>query len=168
MKRIALFLVMAAMLILVCSCDSKKQQQYKYPSEDKPEFVFTHEDTVEITEQVRDFISRLEAKDVRGAVEMLSFLSYGDTIKPLDAVAKRRQAMSLLLVRGVNYEMRHMTLRSYTNNEVKIDVKLFEKPEGDKRPNTTALYLRPVKFEGKWFLTAWDNMSNTNQDRNKD
>ena len=61
-----------------------------------------------------------------------------------------------------------MILRSYTNNEVKLDVTLFDKPEGDPKPNMTAMYLRPVKFEGRWYLTVWDNITNTNQDLNKD
>ena len=25
-----------------------------------------------------------------------------------------------------------------------------------------------TKFEGKWYLTVWDNITNTNQDRNED
>jgi hypothetical protein len=91
---------------------------------------------------------------------MLSFLE-GDSICPLNPMQQRRQAMSLMNVRGVKYEMRGMVLRSNTNNEVKMDITLFEKEEGDPKPNKTAMMFRPVKYEGKWYLTVWDNITET-------
>ena len=166
MKRIAFFLAVAAMRLSAVSCGNKKQQPVQGP--EKPQYTFTKEDTAEILSQVNAFIERLDKKDLRGAVEMLSFLDHGDSIKPLDAVGQRRQAMTLSAVKGVRYEVNRLTLRSNTNNEVKMDVVLFDKPEGDPKPNTTSFYFRPVKFEGKWYLTVWDNITNTNQDRNTD
>mgnify|MGYP002870187569 FL=1 len=166
MKRIALFLAVAAVLLLAASCSSKKKQTPAAPA--KPVYTFTKEDTAEIMTQVEDFLDRLEKKDIRGAVEMLNFLAEGDSIKPLNPMFERRQAMSLMNVLGVRYDLNHLTLRSNTNNEVKIDITLFDKAPGDPKPNMTGFYLRPVKFEGKWYLTVWDNITNTNQDRNKD
>ncbi len=118
--------------------------------------------------QVKQFISFMDEKNIRDAVGMLNFLAEGDSIKPLNPVFERRQAMSLMNILGVRYDMNHLTLRSNTNNEVKIDVTLFDKAPGDTKPNMTGFYLRPVKFEGKWYLTVWDNITNTNQDRNTD
>ena len=167
MKRIALFLAVATVLLLAASCSSnKKQTPAVTPA--KPVYTFTKEDTAEIMTQVEDFLDRLEKKDIRGAVEMLNFLAEGDSIKPLNPMFERRQAMSLMNVLGVRYDLNHLTLRSNTNNEVKIDITLFDKAPGDPKPNMTGFYLRPVKFEGKWYLTVWDNITNTNQDRNKD
>jgi len=166
MKRIALFLAVAAVLLLAASCSNNKKQTPAAPT--KPVYTFSKEDTAEIMSQVDEFMGRLEKKDIRGAVEMLSFLSAGDSIKPLNPLYQRRQAMSLVNVQGVRYDLNHLTLRSNTNNEVKIDITLFDKAPGDTKPNMTGFYLRPVKFEGKWYLTVWDNITNTNQDRNKD
>ena len=118
--------------------------------------------------QVNDFIAHLENKDIRGAIEMLNFLSSGDSIVPLSPVMQRRQAISLRNVMGVKYNFNRLVLRSYTDNEAKIDIILFDKPIGDPKPNMTTFHLRPVKFEGKWYLTVWDTISNTNQDINKD
>jgi len=166
MKRIALFLAVAAVLLLAASCSNNKKQTPAAPT--KPVYTFSKEDTAEIMSQVDEFMGRLEKKDIRGAVEMLSFLSAGDSIKPLNPLYQRRQAMSLVNVQGVRYDLNHLTLRSNTNNEVKIDITLFDKAPGDTKPNMTGFYLRPVKFEGKWYLTVWDNITNTNQDRNTD
>ena len=166
MKRIAFFLAVTVMLLVAVSCGNKKQPTPTTPS--KPVYTFTKEDTTEIMYQVNQFIDRLDNNDIRGAVEMLNFLDVGDSIKPLNAIGQRRQAMTLNAVHGVKYTLNRMILRSYTNNEVKLDVMLFEKPEGDPKPNMTAMYLRPVKFDGQWYLTVWDNITNTNQDRNED
>jgi len=161
MKRIALFLALIATLALATSCsDSKKIKPIGPIGAEKPAFTFSHEDTVEVRELVSQFIARMDDKDIRGAVEMLSFLE-GDSICPLNPMQQRRQAMSLMNVRGVKYEMREMVLRSNTNNEVKMDITLFEKEEGDPKPNKTAMMFRPVKYEGKWYLTVWDNITET-------
>ena len=166
MKRIALFLTVSAVLLLAASCSNNKKQKPAAPT--KPVYTISKEDTAEIMSQVEEFMGRLEKKDIRGAVEMLSFLSAGDSIKPLNPLYQRRQAMSLVNVQGVRYDLNHLTLRSNTNNEVKIDITLFDKVPDDPKPNMTGFYLRPVKFEGKWYLTVWDNITNTNQDRNTD
>ena len=142
MRRIALFLAVAVSLVLLVSCGNKKQE-VKPTGPEKPVYTFTKE-------------------------EMLNFLDRGDSIRPLNAIEQRRQAMSLKVVQGIKYDLNRMTLRSNTNNEVKIDITLFEKPEGKSVANTTSFFLRPVKFEEKWYLTVWDNITNTNQDRNKD
>ena len=168
MKRIALFLTLIATFFLLFSCARKKQQVETPDISDRFIYTFTKEDTTEIMSQVNDFISRLEKKDVRGAVEMIHFLSTGDSIVPLTPVRQRRQAISLQNVMGVKYEFNRLVLRSYTDNEAKIDIILFDKPVGDTRPNLTTFHLRPVKFEGKWYLTVWDTITNTNQDSNKD
>ena len=160
MKRIALFLALAATLALATSCGNGKKIKPIGPIGAERAALFTHEDTVEIQTLVSQFIARMDNKDLRGAVEMLSFLK-GDSIEPLNAMQQRRQAMSLMNVRGVRYEMRQMVLRSNTNNEVKMDITLFEKEDGDPKPNKTAIYFRPVKFEGRWYLTVWDNITET-------
>jgi hypothetical protein len=167
MRRIALFLAVAVSLVLLVSCGNKKQEMKPVGSE-KPVYTFTKEDTAEVMHQANQFMERLEQKDIRGAVEMLNILSSGDSIRPLDALGQRRQAMSLKVVQGIKYDLNRLILRSNTNNEVKIDITLFEKPAGKNIANTTSFYLRPVKFEEKWYLTVWDNITNANQDRNKD
>lgn len=161
MKRIALFLAVIATLALATSCSNGgKKIAPMGPIGTERSSLFSHEDSVEIQELVSQFIARMDDKDLRGAVEMLSFLQ-GDSIRPLSAVEQRRQAMSLMNVRGVRYEMRQMVLRSNTNNEVKMEITLFEKEEGDPKPNKAAVMFRPVKFEGKWYLTVWDNITET-------
>ena len=176
MKRIALFLAVFALLLSLASCGKKNKNGSNIDSvtvdvvdpNAKPVYTFTKDDTTEVLNLVRQFISNMEKKDIRAAVEMLNYLESGDSIVPLTPTVQRQQTIALKTISGVKYEIKRMSLRSYTNNEVKVDITLFEKPEGDKRPNMTSFFFRPVKFEGKWYLTVWDKMSNSNQDRNTD
>jgi hypothetical protein len=69
---------------------------------------------------------------------------------------------------GIDYEVDRLVFLNDKRNELKLSVTLFEKPEGDKRPNKTSFYMKPVRFEGKWYLTTKDNITDTNsRERNE-
>ena len=111
---------------------------------------------------VNQFCSYMKEGNVKNAIEMLHFLN-GDSIVPLDNETKRRQGISLMIVSGKSgYQLDRIVFQNNKGNEAKIDITLFEKEEGDPRPNTTSFYLRPVRFEGQWYLTTKDNISDTN------
>ena len=151
MKRFCIFLTFLMTLAVFVGCSDKKA-----PKNQKKEYVFTHEDSTEVLNQVGQFIKYLESDDIRGAVEMLNILK-GDSLFPLEPIQARRQAMALRMVKGVKYEVNYLIFNSDKDNEVKMDITLFEKEENDPKPNKTAFFFRPVKFEGKWYLTTKDN-----------
>ena len=154
MKKVTLFLAALGVMILIASCGDKKSSS----ASSKKEYTFTSADSAEIKQLVGDFIIRLDSCDFRGAVEMLNVLKK-DSVVPLRGRAQFNQARALAFVKGVKREMSYILLRDELDNEVKIDITLFEKPEGDRRPNKTSFYLRPVKFEGRWYLTTKDDLS---------
>ena len=47
-----------------------------------------------------------------------------------------------------------------------MDITLFEKEENDPRPNKISFYFRPVRFEGQWYLTVKDNITDINNENN--
>jgi hypothetical protein len=163
MKKITFFLMFIFSLVLTWSCSEKKQQNKEENNLiiTDPSYTFTKEDTAAVMDLVNQFIIRMQNKDIRAAVDMFSFLD-GDSIKPLSPMFKQRQAMALVGCSGVAYKIERLMFLTDRNNEVKLEVTLFEKPEGDKRPNKTSFYLRPVRFEGQWYLTTKDNVTDTN------
>jgi hypothetical protein len=164
MRKIALFLAVVGVLTFVASCGEKKKPTI---IGEQPEMTFTHEDSAEIKSLINEFIVRLDSNDIQGATEMIQFLN-GDSIIPMSPILARRQAMTLANVRGVKWEMKYIILRNLKNNEIKMDITLFDKPEGDPKPNKTSFFFRPVKFEGRWYLTTKDNITDTNsQERNE-
>ena len=105
----------------------------------------------------------MEKDDIPAAIDMLSILK-GEELVPLEPVQKRRQAIALNLVKGVKYDVDYMMFKSDRNNEVKVNITLFEKDENDPKPNKTAFFFRPVRHQGKWFLTAKDNLTDREND----
>lgn len=91
---------------------------------------------------------------------MLSFLN-GDTIIPLNRDMALRQANALHNMQGIRYDVDKMQFMEDKDNIVKVKVVLFEKAAGDDRPNTLNFYLKPVRYEGNWYLTTVDNITDT-------
>ena len=168
MKKIALMLTVVAVAALLGSCKSKKEEGLRPVQPEQPEYTFTKEDTSAVIDQVNQFLAYLKQKDIKNATEMLWYLDK-DSIKELTKQNKFRQARTLAFIVGCHdYHLNRIVFNSDIDNEAVVDIVLFEKPEGDPRPNTTAFSFRPVRFEGKWYLTTKDNISDTHSElRNK-
>lgn len=160
MKRICLFLAILLMLTAYVGCSEKKA-----PKSQKKEYSFSHQDSVDVLNLVDQFKDYLENNDLRSAVEMLNILK-GDSIFPMEPIQQRRQAMALSMVKGVKYDVDYLMFNSDRNNEVKLDITLFEKEENDPKPNKISFYFRPVRFEGKWYLTVKDNITDRENGNN--
>lgn len=160
MRKIVLFLCAFLAVSSFFSCRGKKEQIPVSIEENAIAFTFSKQDTTEVLNLVNQFISRLENNDIPAAVDMLSFLD-GDSIIPLTPQFKNRQARTLASCKGIAYKVDKMVLNSETDNEVKMDIVLFEKPEGEPIPNTTSFYFRPILYQGKWYLTTRDNITET-------
>ena len=166
MKKIVLFL--SAVLLTGMALTGCKDK--KAPADTKPveTSMFTKEDTTKVMDMVNQFTMRLQNGDIKGAVDMLVYLN-GDSIQPLDAANLQRQTNTLSFIAGMpSYELERVVMEDTRHNEAKINVVLFEKKdENDKRPNTTAFYLRPVYIGGQWYLTTKDNITSTVDDNAK-
>ena len=170
MKKVTFSLMLGLALVMTWSCTEKKQQNTTEGNNliiTDPEYTFTKADTSEVMDLANQFIVRMKNHDVRSAVEMIYFLD-GDSIKPLSPLNQQRQARALVAIAGIDYEVDRLVFLNDKRNELKLSVTLFEKPEGDKRPNKTSFYMKPVRFEGKWYLTTKDNITDTNsRERNE-
>ena len=111
---------------------------------------------------LNDLMTRLNNGDFEGAVSMMSFLQ-GDSIIPLPKELRKRQMRALTSSHGIRYELEKLQFDSEKDNLARIKIILFEKtgPE-DHRPNEISLFVKPVRRDGKWFLTSADTMSDTN------
>ncbi len=165
MRKSAVYLLLLSFLVMaaVSSC-GKKEKSVKQLEDEflvQPKDSFNTTDTAEVKKLVDEFIYRLNRKDIKAAVSMLSFLD-GDSIISLPKDLARRQARTLMNVQGVRYTVERLVFDQEKDNIVKVNIVLFEKKADDPRPNTTALYLKPIRRDGKWYLTTVDNMTDTN------
>ena len=171
MKKIALILVAVAVTVLFDSCNScsKNDNEGLRPVElETPEYTFTKEDTSAVIDLVNQFVERLKQKDIKNATEMLWFLDK-DSIKEPTTPNRIRQARVLSYIAGCyDYKLDRIVFNSDIDNEAKVDIILFELAPGETAPNKTSFYFRPVRFEGKWYLTTKDNITDTHSElRNK-
>jgi hypothetical protein len=61
--------------------------------------------------------------------------------------------------KGVKYDLDRIVYDQETDNIAKYTVTLFEKETGDPRPNTISFMLKPIRRDGKWYLTYCDDVS---------
>ena len=134
------------MLTVFVGCSDKKA-----PTKQKKEYTFSHQDSIEVLNLVNEFIANMEKDDIPAAINMLSILK-GDSLIPMEPIQQRRQAIALNMIKGVKYDVDYMMFRSDRNNEVKVDITLFEKDENDPKPNKTAFFFRPIRQDGKWLI----------------
>ena len=163
MKKYLLYFSAVVLIAgLVVSCGKKKSQPYDPFAEYSEQF--TKEDTAAVLDLVNQFTEYMKQKDIKSATEMIYYLDK-DSIKVLDVRDRKRQAMTLMYIMGCQeYKLDRIIFRSEIDNEAKLDIILFEKPEGQNVPNKTSFYFRPVKYEGKWYLTTKDNVSDSHSE----
>ena len=152
---------MALGLFLFFSCGENKKASSNASISDQPETkLFTSQDTAKVYELTDIFIAKLKNHEFDSALSMLYYLKY-DSIVELTPSQARLQMAALVNVRGVDYKIRKVEFNTETDNDVTLDVILFEKPEGDNRPNSFGFHLKPVRRDGTWYLTTADNHSDT-------
>lgn len=158
MKKIFILIAVTVLSsVVLTSCKDKKAPADAEQA--KSSNPFTREDTTKVFDMVNQFTTRLQNNDIAGALDMLIYYN-GDSIQQLDQKFRARQGHSLMFVAGKpGYDLDRVVLNSEVDNEAKIDIVLFEKEEGDTRPNTTSFYLRPIRIDGQWYLTTRDNIS---------
>lgn len=159
MRKSSLYLFVLAVALFMCSCggDKKKSDSQGY-SLPKPNMELSAADTAEVISLTNQLLDRLRAEKYDDAVGMLYYLN-NDSLEALGNDRARAQAMLFKRFKGVRYEVLHFRFKTDKENEVKFVVTLFEKKDDDPRPNTTAFYLKPIRQDGKWFLTMADAMA---------
>ena len=166
MRKSVLYLSLFTLLMLaftMSSCKKKKSvEQLQEQFLVQPTASFRGVDTAEVKQLVDNFIKSLNEKDIRGAVAQLSFLD-GDSIVTLPAGLQKRQANALMNMQGIRYEVDKLVFDREIDNIAKINVILFDKEANDPRPNLMTFYLKPIRRNGKWYLTTADNVTDTNQ-----
>ena len=119
-------------------------------------------DTAEVMKQVQAFLNELKNRKTDGAMKMLYYLEH-DSIKPIPPRLAERELQVLGMVEGATkYEVENLTFFKEKDSEVRIMVTLFDKPANDPAPNQMGMIVKPVRRDGKWYLTLADTQSDSN------
>ena len=165
MRKYSLFILAVLSLLTFSACKQNKLKSLEeIEKEAKPEVAMQLDanDTIEVHSLVDHFIQYLSNKNVDAAVDMLYVLN-NDSVVSLPAKMASTKKVLFKRFQGVKYDVDHLIFYSETDTEVKYTVTLFEKKdENDNRPNKISFFIKPVRRDGKWYLTMGDTMVNPN------
>ena len=139
-------------LCLYTACTGKSE---KAPADDEA-MTLSANDTTEVIDLMRQYLDLLSNKDFDGAMAMLHQLR-NDSLVPMDSVVKKHYDVGMKLMVPLRYELESMIFETESVCLVKYSAVLFDKEdEKDNRPNKMFYAVRPVRLDGKWYLTVSD------------
>lgn len=159
-KNLFFTILMVLALCVVCSCGKKKKTLDDYREEylTKPAISLTQSDSTEVRALVDNYLQLLRDNQFEDAVDMLYYMN-GAKIIPMPKELKQRQLAMIKRFRGVKYDLQRIVYSQEYDNIACYVVTLFEKQKGDPRPNTAQFFLKPVRIDGRWYLTMADTMT---------
>lgn len=169
MKKSFLFLSLAALVLTLalssCKSDKKSYKELEEIYLPKPQMSLDQTDSTEVWQLANTFLDCLREERFDDAMGMLYFLDH-DSIVALPAKQAKEQRRLLEQYKGVRYEVERLSFREEKDNILKYNVILFEREgEKDYRPNTIGFVLKPIRRDGKWYLTMADSRTDTNHMR---
>lgn len=171
MRKISFFSFFVLFLAVAFTSCSKKEvkKDFKQLEESympKMEMALTANDTAEVKALAEHYLKLVEERNLDDAVGMLYFLAK-DSVIPLPSSMARHQISLLKRIKGIRYEVKNIQFLEELDNRVRCKVTIFDKKPDDPRPNEINFVLRPVRRDGKWYLTLEDTMTDTHGSRIK-
>jgi hypothetical protein len=161
MKKNLQYAVLFMMLICMVSSCKKTKTVDDYRSEylSVPEMKLSQADSSEVRALVDNYLLCLRNNQFSDAVDMLYYMNGVNDIVPMPKDLKDNQLKMLQRFRGIRYDLEKITYSKDYDNIASYVVTLFDKQKNDPRPNTARFFIKPVRVDGKWYLTMADTMS---------
>lgn len=150
----------ALLLMLVCTCFACKEKAPKVKVEDtivdpRMDWNMTRskQDTTTVIEMAKDYLDLLKKQEYESAMHKLSEMV--DSVP--EPLTDKRRAELLKVVKSFpvySYKIKEVLFYSENDTEVRYEIELFEKEEGNEMPNTISGVLNPKRYNGKWYLTV--------------
>ena len=161
MKRLSIVFIALISLSIFIGCKSEQKKPKADDAMLQPKMKVSAYDTTAVKSLAQQFFARLQQKDLDGAMSMLYYLDDREIKElPEDLAKKERIVLGTFL--GMRYDIDHIIFLKETDSELKYTVTMFEKEdESDRRPNKASFLIRPVRRDGKWYLTLADTQTET-------
>lgn len=157
MLRKSLLAVIAVSMVcfMACSGDKKKSEEEKRLI-DPVVMLVTKTDTAEVLKLVQYYLECLSQHNYDEAESML-FMLQNDSLVPVPERFASRQRLGMRAFGAKHFEIDRMVFYHDNDCEVQYTATLFDKKEGDNRPNKLSFLLKPVRYQGRWYLTMADS-----------
>ena len=105
----------------------------------------------------------MREKDLDGVMAMLHYLKNGEEIVSLPPSLEKQNRMVLGNFLGLEYHIDNVVFFRETDSQVRFSVALYEDSTANvlSRQNKVSFFLKPVRREGKWYLTLADSQSDS-------
>lgn len=160
-RRNYFFIVLALTVTILVSCKNEKPRENSNKGMTVMELDV--KDTTEVYSLTEQYLDCLKQSNLDGAISMLHYLDSDGKIKAVPEKLSNRQRNTLQNFLGLNYRIDHVTFLKETDCELRYVAILFEKEDGDNRPNEVGFIIRPMRVDGKWYLTLADSFSDTHK-----
>jgi len=164
MKRSFICLVSLALVFFFAACSGEKKRTMQDVQDEyitQPISVVDTSDYQAVLTLGNRYMDLLKSGKIEEAIAMLYYLK-GDTVTELPKALADRQRAVLRQFPVIDYTCENIQFYSETDNLMKYKVQFFEKEPDDPRPNTTAMFLKPVRRFGTWMLTVADTQTDGN------
>jgi hypothetical protein len=166
MRKIAFIIIVVVTLISFSSCNSCSNKQHDPSFEEMvtqaPEMPISKNDTIEVRALATQFLENLRNHRYDQALSMLYYLN-GDKIVSLPSKLAVEQMKVFRAFPVYSYTIDNLIFFRETDNQLRYTVifQLNKKGDFNHRPKQIKGVLRPVRYKGKWYLTAADTKSET-------
>lgn len=155
-NRYLFFYLFLACTLSLTSCKDKKKDVKTLEQDyiQQPQMILGSKDSDEVRSQVNYYLEALNHKDVDKAVSMLYFYDLKkNKVRRLTKEEESTQRAVLTRFAGFRAEIEYIKFFRENDSEVKYNVYFSDKPSTPSNPNCMGFMIRPVRLEGKWYLT---------------
>jgi len=153
-------LVIAVAILMISSAISSCRHEKRADSNDSilllPKMELNASDSSEVRHLADSYMEYLKSGNFETALSMLYYYD-GKQVLRLPQTLEQQQLALYKRFPVINYTLDGIIFNRETDCQVKYTIEFFEKPEGDLRPNTTSIFLKPIRLDGKWYLTVYDS-----------
>lgn len=150
-------LLISSLLLIFSACTGNKNKNVEEP--EKEVMITTAEDTITVKSQCDKYMELLKNQKIDEALDMLYFIDSLQYIVPLPKEQRQNVIRLLNVFPVITYHFDGMIFHSDMDNRVKYTIEFFQKEPDNDMPNTTAMFLKPIRKDGKWYLTIYDTAS---------
>ena len=154
-RYLYLYLMLAASFGLTSCKDKQKDvKTLEQDSVQQPQMILSSNDSNEVRDAVNYYLTALNHKQVDKALSMLFYYDLKtNKVRRLTDKENAEQKAVLSRFAGYRAEIEYIKLFRENDSEVKYNVYFSDKPSTPSNPNCMGFMIRPVRLEGRWYLT---------------
>ncbi len=154
-SRNLFFLLLVCVFTLTsCKKDKKDVKGLENNYIQQPQMILANKDSDEVRQQVDYYLNALNHKEVDKALSMLyAYDLKSNKVRRLTPEEEKTQRAVLSRFAGFHAEIESIRFFRENDSEVKYNVYFSNKPSTPSNPNCMGFMIRPVRIEGKWYLT---------------